>query len=74
MMHSPDTIKAVLDDSASNTFANAKHNSVGKSGLAKVVHIYDAYDGSKFGGDSTTAKTDGNGIGSVNNFDLKKDN
>ena len=73
MMHSPTTVKAILDDSASNTFANAKHNSVGKSGLAKVVHIYNAYD-ETFGGDSVLTKDTGNGLGSVNNFDLEKDN
>lgn len=73
MVTSPQTIKAVLDDSGSNAFANAKHNSVGKSGLAKVVHIYYAYD-AVFGGDSQVAKGTGNGLGSVNNFDLKKDN
>ena len=73
MLHSPTTVKVVLDDSASNTFANAKHNSVGKSGLGKIVHIYDPfYIG--FGGDSTTSKATGTGIGSVNNFDLGKDN
>ena len=74
MLHSPGTVKAILDDSGSNTFANAKHNTVGKSGCSKIVHIYDAYDGARFGGDSTTTKTEGNGLGSVNNFDLKKDN
>ena len=73
MVHSPGVIKAVLDDSASNTFANAKHNSVGKSGLAKLVHIYNAYD-EVFGGDSVITKTDADGLGSVNNFNLEKDN
>lgn len=72
MMLSPDTIKAVLDDSAANTFANAKHNSVGKSGLAKVVHIYSPVKG--IGGDSKNDYTYGLGLASVNNFDLDKDN
>lgn len=72
---SPFTTKALLDDSAANTFANAKHNSVGKSGLAKVVDIYYPYVGN-YGGDSAGdyTKDAGNGIRSVNTFDLEKDN
>ena len=66
-------VKAVLDDSGSNTWANAKHNSVGKSNIPKQVHLYDAYD-TVFGGDSLTNSDNGTGLGSVNNFDLKKDN
>jgi hypothetical protein len=72
MVASPDTIKAVLDDSALNTFANAKHNTVGKSGLAKVVEGY--YATSAFGGDSYNEYPYGTGLASINNFDLKKDN
>jgi hypothetical protein len=72
MVASPDTVKAVLDDSALNTFANAKHNTVGKSGLAKVVEGY--YATSAFGGDSYNEYTYGTGLASINNFDLKKDN
>ena len=71
-MASPNTVKAVLDDSALNTFANAKHNTVGKSGLAKVVEGY--YGTSAFGGDSFNDYNYGNGVASINNFDLKKDN
>jgi len=73
IVHSPKTIKAFLDDSAANTFANAKHNSVGKSNLATVVAIYDPYD-KGFGGDSLSDKDKGRGVASVNNFDLKKSN
>jgi hypothetical protein len=75
MLHSPNTVKAVLDDSASNTFANAKHCSVGKSGLGKVVSIYFPYT-EHFGGDSarSAVKQYGRGLRSVNNFDLEKDN
>jgi len=73
MVHSPHTIKAVLDDSAANTFANAKHNSVGKSGLANTVEIYEPYN-TGFGGDSTSDKANGKGVASVNNFDLRKYN
>ena len=75
MVFSPFTYKALLEDSAANTFANAKHNSVGKSGLAKVVSIYYPFTGS-YGGDSADGDTKeyGAGLRSVNNFDLKKIN
>ena len=76
LMQNPNTVKAVLDESASNTFANAKHNSVGKSKLAKVVNIYHPYVEYPIGGDSyaeTEIKT-GRGLASVNNFDLEKSN
>jgi hypothetical protein len=72
MMAGSDTTKAVLDDSALNTFANAKHNTVGKSGLGKVVEGY--YSTSAFGGDSYNEYTYSTGLASINNFDLKKDN
>ena len=72
MMAGSDTIKAVLDDSALNTFANAKHNMVGKSGLGKVVEGY--YSTSAFGGDSYNEYAYSTGLASINNFDLKKDN
>jgi hypothetical protein len=72
MLAGSDSIKAMLDDSALNTFANAKHNMVGKSGLGKVVEGY--YSTSAFGGDSFNSYPYGTGLASVNNFDLKKDN
>ena len=72
MVASPETTKAVLDDSALNTFANAKHNMVGKSGLAKVVQGY--YSTSAFGGESYNEYEYGQGLASINNFDLKKGN
>ena len=72
MLATPKTVKAVLDDSALNTFANAKHNTVGKSGLGKVVQGYYATSG--FGGDSNNRYGYGLGLASTNNFDLKKDN
>tara|TARA_B100000900_G_C20585530_1_gene719386 strand:- start:2422 stop:2643 length:222 start_codon:yes stop_codon:yes gene_type:complete len=71
MVHSPKTVKAVLDDSSMNTFANAKHNTANKSGLANVVTRYDPYD-QGFGGDSTSDKGKGKGVASVNNFNLRK--
>jgi hypothetical protein len=73
MMCSPRTIKAVLDQSAAETFANAKHNSVGKSGLAKVVHIVQP-NTNQIGGDSKADYDYGGGLASINNFDLDKDN
>jgi hypothetical protein len=72
MLVTPNNVKAVLDDSALNSFANAKHNTVGKSGLGKVVQGY--YAASGFGGDSYNDYEYGKGIASINNFDLKKDN
>ena len=76
MVYNPHTVKAVLDESASNLFANAKHNSVGKSNLAKVVHIYYPYRESPIGGDSYSETDTGStlGLASVNNFDLEKNN
>jgi hypothetical protein len=71
----PNLIKAKLDDSAANTFANSKHNTVGKSGLAKQVVIYFPYTNT-YGGDSanSSAKQYGRGVKSINNFDLDKNN
>ena len=54
-----------------NSFANAKHNTANKSGLANVVTRYDPYD-QLFGGDSTSDKGKGKGVASVNNFNLRK--
>lgn len=75
LLFSPTTVRAVLDESAANTFANAKHCSVGKSGLGKVVTIYIPYTDT-YGGDSarSASKQFGRGVRSVNNFDLEKDN
>lgn len=77
----PRSQRVLLDESAANTFANAKHNAVGKSGLAKVVNIYNTYIGA-FGSDSGAggfagpfpSKARGVGIGSTNTFDLEKSN
>jgi hypothetical protein len=72
---SPNTIRVLLDDSAANAFANAKHNSTGKSGLARVVDFYFPFTG-QFGGDSLadSVKNRGKGVKSVNTFDLEKNN
>jgi hypothetical protein len=73
MISNPDTILAVLDDSAANMFANAKHNSVDKSLLGKRVEIF--YPMDTFGGDiNQSGLAGGKGLLSINNFDLKKDN
>lgn len=71
----PKGIRALLDESAANTFANAKHCSVGKSGLAKLVNIYHPYEDYE-GGESASVsfKQLGNGLLSVNVFDLKRKN
>lgn len=71
----PYSIKALLDDSASNAFANSKHNSVGKSGFSKVVSIYFPYTGI-YGGDSSDAqfRDRAQGVRSLNTFDLEKNN
>lgn len=70
MVDSPNTIKCFLDESAAETFANAKHCSVGKSGLSKVCLIY--YSDTKKSGDGYNG--DGTGIISVNEFNLEKQN
>ena len=71
MVYNPKSMKALLDDSAMNTFANAKHNTVNKSGLANVVVRYDPFD-EGIGGDSTSDKSTGKGVASVNNFNIRK--
>lgn len=67
--------KVMVDDSASNLFANAKHCSIDKSGLAKSVTIYFPYTNT-FGGDSanSSVKAFGKGYKSSNTFDLERDN
>lgn len=69
MLDSNGSIRVFLDESAANTFANAKHCSAGKSNNAKLVSIYYPYIGSN-NGDSAALK----GVASVNLFDLEKDN
>jgi hypothetical protein len=69
MVNGPYTYRAILDESAANTFANAKHCAVGKSNNAKVVSIYYPYDDVNTG-DSAALR----GIGSLNLFDMETDN
>ena len=71
MVSNPDTTLVIVDDSGANAFANAKHNSVDKSLIGKRVNIF--YPTKGFGGDSDTVSQYGQGLLSVNNFDLKKD-
>jgi len=73
MLISPNIQRIFLDESASNIFANAKHCSVGKSGLGKIVSIYYPYK-NILGGESWLGKDIGLGLDSVNTFDLNRDN
>lgn len=75
MMANDGFIAANLDESAAETFANAKHCAVGKSGNAKLVSIFLPYNNA-VGGDSAgnLYKLKGKGIKSINNFDLERDN
>jgi hypothetical protein len=71
MVTNPSNARIILDESAAETFANAKHCSAGKSNLAKTVNIYYPYHGDtggiiKFGDHALLY-----GIGSVNIFDAE---
>lgn len=61
--------RILLDESAANVFANAKHCSVGKSGNSKLVSIYYPYTETPIGSSYTQT-----GIKSPNTFDLQRDN
>lgn len=69
------TVNIFLDESAANTFANAKHLAVGKSGLAKKVNIFYPYTAVPEG-DSAEDSTKGLGKGyrSSSQFDLERIN
>jgi len=58
-----------LDESSAETFANAKHCATGKSGNARLVSIYYPYTGVNYGDSISNL-----GIGSVNVFDIERDN
>jgi hypothetical protein len=62
-------LRVMLDESAAETFANAKHCAAGKSGNAKLVSIYYPYTVANQG-DSRSNK----GVASVNLFDIERDN
>jgi len=75
MIDNPSRVRAYLDESAAETFANAKHCSVGKSGLPKLVSIYFPYNDTKLGDSAkNSVKVFGNGIKSLNVFDIERDN
>lgn len=62
-------IRVLLDESSSETFANAKHCAAGRSGNSKLVSIYYPYTIARYG-DTYSTK----GVGSVNTFDIERDN
>lgn len=69
MMFNPYEIRVILDESASDTFANAKHCSIGKSNIPKVVSIYSNRTEVGYGDMASIY-----GIPSVNIFDLERNN
>jgi hypothetical protein len=73
MTHAPMMTRVFLDESAANTFANSKHCSTGKSSAPRTVSIYYPYNDS-FGDSNYQNKTVGNGITTMNSFDLTRDN
>lgn len=62
-------LRVTLDESAAETFANAKHCAAGKSGNARLVAIYYPYNTIKYGDSVTTL-----GVASTNLFDIERDN
>lgn len=73
MTHDPYSTRVFLDESASNTFANAKHCAVGKSGAPKIVSIYYPYI-TAFGDSNVINKVVATGLSNLNSFDLTRDN
>lgn len=61
--------RVLLDESAANTFANAKHCAVGKSNNSKLVSIHYPYTDIQVGSSYTQT-----GVKSPNTFDLQRDN
>ena len=59
-----------LDESAMNTFANAKNGTLGTSGRKKLFSFYEAIFADSGEGSPTSSK--GQGIGSLNLFDLSR--
>lgn len=79
MIHSPNFIRVTLDESAANIFANAKHCSTGKSGLARLVSIashnrttspWPGFFGE--GAGVTQNRNISAGLASINVFDLNR--
>lgn len=65
--------RIILDESAANTFANAKNGASAKSGRPRICTILLPYQTSVLGNSSTTKKW-GKGLQSIQVFDLEKDN
>lgn len=63
-----------LDESAANTFANAKHNANPKSGRVALVTIYRAEDTTGGEASDTNLAGYGDGLLSASIFDLTRDN
>jgi hypothetical protein len=63
-----------LDESAANTFANAKNATMGTSGRLKLVNIYRAITEDQGEGSDATTTKHGKGFFSANIFDLDRDN
>ena len=65
-----------LDESAADTFANARHNAIRKSGRIPLVTIYRARNSTSIGSQAYDASYDkfGNGFKSSEIFDLRRDN
>jgi hypothetical protein len=69
IVNNPEFSRVIVDQSAAETFANAKHCTVGKSNMAKPVVLALPYDAVDYG-DSKSLK----GIGSLSNFDIERFN
>ena len=67
MVTNPYFQRVILDESAANTFANAKHCAVGKSNNARLVSIYYPYTDID-AGDSASLR----GVGSLSVFDIER--
>ena len=63
-----------LDESAANTFANAKNATMGTSGRLKLVNIYRSITEEQGEGFDATTTQYGKGFFSANIFDLDRDN
>jgi len=67
--------QCLLDESAANTFANAKNASIGMSGRPKKVTIYRARASDQIGAEANEGNASATvGFKSSNIFDLKRDN
>lgn len=72
-MLKPDGSRAILDESSSNLFANAKHISTGRYGIPKKVNIYRSHTRYGSEGVSNSEKNLGRGLKSTTVFDLDRD-